>query len=153
MYLFAKYGFRQLVLLIVVGAESSRSHCAPLAASRQPLVMPPKKQATAIVDHVDGVHYSLNLSSNMVCVGTGVVSNKDRDTFRQKTSADCLSLEEQIRARPKWPSIRAAAADQGIKEAVAAVAATAVSASTVPPRSTDTEMPAPPPLMPPPHLL
>ena len=69
--------FRQLVLLIVVGAESSRSQCAPLAASRQPLVMPPKKQATAVVDHVDGVHYSLNLSSNMVCVGTGVVSNKE----------------------------------------------------------------------------
>ena len=69
--------------------------------------MPPKKQ-TARVDHVDGVHYTLNLASNLVVVGTGVVSNHERDMFRWKTQPDSPSLAEQIRARPKWASILAA---------------------------------------------
>ena len=87
--------------------------------------MPPKK-ATSEVDYVDGVHYSLNLGSKMVCVGTGVVSNNERDTFRQKTTgADCPSLADQIRGRPKWQAILAAAAAKEIPEAVAAIAESA----------------------------
>ena len=104
--------------------------------------MPPKKP-TSEVDYVDGVHYSLNISSKMICVGTGVVSNSERDTFRQKASP---SVAEQIRSRPRWPTILAAAAAKGIPAAVAAV--TGVPSSLL--QSSQRPPSQPPPSQPPP---
>ena len=42
----------------------------------------------------------------VVVVGTGVVSNSDRDSFKRKATP---TVEEQIRDRPKWAMIAAAA--------------------------------------------
>lgn len=73
--------------------------------------MPPKKAvSTTGTIEPEGVPYSINLSSKIVVVGTGVVSNNERDTFRQKASP---SLEEQIRARPSFAAFVAAAALAG----------------------------------------
>ena len=71
--------------------------------------MPPKKP-TVRVGYVDFVHYKHDFASNLVIVGTNIVSNSDRDTFRLKTKAGSPPIEEQIRARPKWAGIAAAAA-------------------------------------------
>ena len=82
------------------------------------LLMPPKKvtseQSRIVVDSVT-VPYSIDLKTKLVTVGTGVVSNSERDTFRQKASP---SLEDQIKARPKWIAILAAAkaASVGVDE-------------------------------------
>lgn len=71
--------------------------------------MPPKKptseQGAVVVDTVT-VPYSIDLKTKLVTVGTGVVSNSERDTFRQKASP---LLEDQIKARPKWLAILTAA--------------------------------------------
>ena len=83
--------------------------------------MPPKKP-TSVTDYIDGVHYSHNLTSKMVTVGTGVVSNHERDTFRLKASP---SLEDQVKSRPKWQALLAAAAAKGNSAAVAAIASAA----------------------------
>lgn len=73
--------------------------------------MPPKKAvSTTGTIEPEGVPYSINLNSKIVVVGTGVVSNTERDTFRQKAEP---SLEEQIRARPGFAAIAAAAAMVG----------------------------------------
>ena len=97
--------------------------------------MPPKK-AVSTTDTVEpeGVPYSLNLASKIVVVGTGVVSNSERDTFKASQKANAPSLEDQIRGRPKWHSI-AAAAHSG-------------SSSN---QSAATHQPLPPPPQPPPQ--
>lgn len=67
--------------------------------------MAPKKKSD--VGDVDGVPYILNIASRVVVVGTGLVSNDLRDTFKLKAGS---SLEEQARARPKFKALVAAAA-------------------------------------------
>ena len=71
--------------------------------------MPPKKATaqtgTVTVDGV-AVPYSVDPKSKLVVVGTGVVSNNARDTFRQK---ELPALEQQIKQRPKFAAILAAA--------------------------------------------
>ena len=66
--------------------------------------MAPKK---ARVEWVDGVHCSHNLASGLVIVGTGLVGHDQRDSFRLKAHS---TLEEQVRARPKFAALAAAAA-------------------------------------------
>ena len=71
--------------------------------------MPPKKAvSTTGTVEPEGVPYSVNLASKLVVVGTGVVSNSERDTFKASQKADAPSLDDQIRGRPKWQSIAAA---------------------------------------------
>ena len=72
------------------------------------LVMAPKPKS--IAKYVDGVHYILNISSRLVVVGTGLVANAERDTFKLKVSPESPSLEEQVRARPKFAMFAVAAA-------------------------------------------
>eukprot|EP00966_Prymnesium_polylepis_P070513 1638650-Prymnesium_polylepis.1 len=67
--------------------------------------MPPKKKA--VVGDVDGVPYSHNLSSALVVVGSRLVSNNRRDTFKIKASS---TLEVQVRARPKFKELASIAA-------------------------------------------
>jgi len=67
--------------------------------------MPPKKKSR--VEHVDGVHCSLNIASGIVIVGSGIVSNDKRDSFKLKADSP---LEDQVRARPKFKELVAAAA-------------------------------------------
>ena len=69
--------------------------------------MAPKK---ARVAWVDGVHCSHNFASGNVIVGTGLVSHDQRDCFRLKAHS---TLEEQVRARPKFVALAAAAAAGG----------------------------------------
>ena len=52
----------------------------------------------------------LNISSRLVVVGTGLVANAERDTFKLKVSPESPSLEEQVRARPKFAMFAVAAA-------------------------------------------
>ena len=54
-------------------------------------LMPPKQKA--VVGDVDGVPYSHNLSSGLVVVGSGLVSNDRRDTFKIKADS---TLEAQV---------------------------------------------------------
>ena len=70
--------------------------------------MAPKPKS--IADYVDGVQYILNISSRLVVVGTGLVANAERDTFKLKVSPESPSLEEQVRARPKFAMFAVAAA-------------------------------------------
>jgi len=56
---------------------------------------------------VDGLHCSHNLASNVVVVGTGLVSHKERISFKLKVDT---SLEAQVRAHPKFAALVAAAA-------------------------------------------
>ena len=70
--------------------------------------MAPKPKS--IADYVDGVHYILNISSRLVVVGTGLVANAEPDTFKLKVSPESPSLEEQVRARPKFAMFAVAAA-------------------------------------------
>ena len=51
--------------------------------------MAPK--AKSEVAHVDGVHCILNISSRVVVVGTGLVANAERDTFKLKASGGSLA--------------------------------------------------------------
>ena len=67
--------------------------------------MAPK--AKSQVEHVDGVHCILNLASKVVVVGTGLVANAERDTFKLKASG---TLADQVRARPKFALFAAAMA-------------------------------------------
>jgi hypothetical protein len=64
---------------------------------------------------VDGVHCSHNISSGVVIVGSGLVGHDGRDCFKLKAGS---TLDEQVRARPKFAALAAAAA-------AAAAAATA----------------------------
>ena len=66
--------------------------------------MPPKPKA--VVGNVDGVSYSHNLASGIVVVGTGIISNDRRDTFKLKADS---TLESQIRARPQFKELAAIA--------------------------------------------
>ena len=54
----------------------------------------------------------LNISSRLVVVGTGLVANAERDTFKLKVSPESPSLEEQVRARPKFAMFAVAAAER-----------------------------------------
>ena len=67
--------------------------------------MAPKKKSD--VGDVDGVPYILNIASKVIVLGTGLVSNDERDTFKLKATS---SLEEQARARPTFKALAAAAA-------------------------------------------
>ena len=70
--------------------------------------MPPKNKGTA--HELDGVPYTVTPAkkgASIVVVGTGVVSNDQRDFFRLSSDSD-VPLEDQIRRRAKWESIRAA---------------------------------------------
>jgi hypothetical protein len=70
--------------------------------------MPPKNKGTA--HELDGVPYTVTPAkkgASIVVVGTGVVSNDQRDFFRLSSDSDD-PLEDQIRRRAKWESIRAA---------------------------------------------
>jgi hypothetical protein len=67
-------------------------------------LMPPKPKA--VVGNVDGVPYSHNLASGLVVVGSGLVPNDRRDTFKVKAGN---TLELQVRARPKFKELAAAA--------------------------------------------
>lgn len=67
--------------------------------------MPPK--AKSLVELVDGVHCTYNIASRVVVVGTGLVTNAERDTFKLKVDA---SLADAVRARPKFALFAAAAA-------------------------------------------
>jgi hypothetical protein len=73
------------------------------AAATVRTAMAPKK---ARVEFVDGVHCSHNLASGIVIVGTGLVSHDKRDCFKLKAGG---TLEEQVRARPKFAALAAAA--------------------------------------------
>ena len=95
--------------------------------------MPPKKPSTqtgAVV--VDGVRvpYSIDLKSKLVVVGTGVVANSERDTFRLKASP---SLEQQVVDRPKWQSILAAAMSSAAATASASAESTPAESTAAPP--------------------
>ena len=59
------------------------------------------------VEHVDGVHCSFNFASRLVIVGTGLVGHDQRDQFKLKSNS---TLEAQVRARPKFMELAAAAA-------------------------------------------
>ena len=74
--------------------------------------MPPKKKSR--VEHVDGVHCSLNFATGNVIVGTGLVGHDARDQFKLKNGS---TLEAQVRARPKFKELLAVAA---AKAAIAA---------------------------------
>ena len=56
---------------------------------------------------VDGVPYSHNLASGIVVVGSGLVSNDKRDTFKLNVQG---TLEAQLRSRPKFMELAAVAA-------------------------------------------
>ena len=56
---------------------------------------------------VDGVPYRHDLASGIVVVGSGLVSNDRRDTFKLKAGR---TLEAQLRERPKFKDLAAAAA-------------------------------------------
>ena len=64
----------------------------------------------ARVEWVDGVHCSHNFASGNVIVGTGLVGHDQRDCFKLKAHS---TLEEQVRARPKFAALAAAAAGGG----------------------------------------
>ena len=64
---------------------------------------------------VDNVPYRHDLVSGIVVVGSGLVSNNKRDTFKLKSGS---TLEAQLRARPKFKDLAAAAvAAAGAEEA------------------------------------
>ena len=99
------------VLFIESGAYTFvASSAAPRLVRRHHVLptMPPKTKSQ--VEHVDGVHCILNIASRMVVVGTGLVANTERDTFKLKASARSGSLAEQVRARPKFARFVHAAA-------------------------------------------
>ena len=52
--------------------------------------MPPKVKSQ--VEHVDGVHCILNIASRAVVIGTGLVANAERDSFKLKASGGSLQL-------------------------------------------------------------
>ena len=78
-----------------VAQQANRSRCAAMA---------PKKSR---VEWVDGVHCSHNFASGNVIVGTGLVGHDQRDCFRLKANG---TLEEQVRARPKFAALASVAA-------------------------------------------
>ena len=80
--------------------------------------MPPK--AKSQVEHVDGIHCILNISSRIVVVGTGLVANPERDTFKLKANGG--SLAAQVRARPRFALLAAAAADSSSSHKATAAA-------------------------------
>ena len=59
------------------------------------------------VEVVDGVNCSHNLASDIVVVGSGLVGHDQRDCFKLKAGS---TLEAQVRARPKFAALAAAAA-------------------------------------------
>ena len=67
--------------------------------------MPPKTKS--LVEYIDGVHCIQNISSRLVVVGTGLVANSERDTFKLKVGT---SLADGVRERPKFALFAAAAA-------------------------------------------
>ena len=67
--------------------------------------MAPKQRA--VTGDVDGVPYRHNLASGIIVVGSGLVSNDKRDTFKLKAEG---TIEAQLRARPKFKELAAAAA-------------------------------------------
>ena len=67
--------------------------------------MPPK--AKSLVEYIDGVHCVQNITSRVVVVGTGLVANSERDTFKLKAGK---SLADEVRSRPKFALFAAAAA-------------------------------------------
>jgi hypothetical protein len=91
--------------------------------------MPPKSETGTV--EPEGVSYILNLSTKIVVVGTGTVSHRERDTFKRKAGP---SLEEQIRARPKWTAIAEAAA--------ATISSTGTAEPVQPPQPPSVEQPA-----------
>ena len=90
--------------------------------------MPPKSK----IEHVDGVHCTFNTKSGIVVVGTGLVSNDKRDTFKLKASGG--SLAEQVRARPRFieyfKPLLAALADHGAAQSASAAASSAAEPSS-----------------------
>ena len=78
--------------------------------------MAPKKSRVEIVD---GVHCSHNFASGNVIVGTGLVGHDQRDCFKLKADS---TLEEQVRSRPKFTALAAAAASVAAGESVRAEA-------------------------------
>eukprot|EP00966_Prymnesium_polylepis_P034123 793392-Prymnesium_polylepis.1 len=69
--------------------------------------MPSKTKGTT--HDVDGVPYTVTPAKKgapIVVFGTGVVSERERDTFRLKSSG--VPLDDQIRQREKFESIRSA---------------------------------------------
>ena len=68
--------------------------------------MSPKKATDIVTGYVDGVHYHHNRRTNLLVVGTGLMSNNERDVFRPRADAP---LEQQMRARPKWKAMAEAA--------------------------------------------
>lgn len=54
---------------------------------------------------IDGVPYSHNIATGIVVVGSGLVSNNKRDTFKLKAEG---TLEAQLRSRPKFMELAAA---------------------------------------------
>jgi len=65
--------------------------------------MPPKSR----LEQVDGVECRLNLGTRMVVVGSGLVSNEERITFRLKSGE---LLDEAVRRCPKFARLAALAA-------------------------------------------
>ena len=53
--------------------------------------MPPK--AKSLVEYIDGVHCVQNITSRVVVVGTGLVANSERDTFKLKAGK---SLADEV---------------------------------------------------------
>lgn len=66
--------------------------------------MAPKKSHVEIVD---GIRCSHNIASGVVIVGSGLVGHDERDCFKLKAGS---TLEEQVRARPRFAKLAAAAA-------------------------------------------
>ena len=84
--------------------------------------MAPKQKS--VVGDVDGVPYILNLASRVVVLGTGLVSNDQRDTFKLSSKSTAPTLEEQARLRPKFKALVAAAKGGATAEIVTAKSAT-----------------------------
>ena len=76
-----------------------------------PHAMPPKKE-TVREQWVDGVNCKVYKSNSTVVVGTGLVANAERDSFRLKDvfSMSAAQTEPHVRARKQFPALVALAA-------------------------------------------
>jgi hypothetical protein len=71
----------------------------------------PRKSPTSDVGDVDGVPYILFITSKVVVLGTGLVSNDERDKFKDQAQASRPPARSRERARPRaCPKLKALAA-------------------------------------------
>ena len=69
----------------------------------------PRKSPTSDVGDVDGVPYILSIASKVVVLGTGLVSNDERDKFKDQAQASRPPARSRARGRGRvqnsrlWP--------------------------------------------------